>query len=923
MRSTRLLLLALPCALGLALQTSCTWTAPPDDAGDEAWVRMVLPSVLGRKPRGTAEVRVLSDMAGQLGREAVVDVLLTQPEFLTYWTQVLADDLLVERSGVSRTNADCWGDPLVDVGLYDRLIHHVAYAEPTEPFCVTWGEPPPQRRSDEREPPPGYQDKRLEADQSLDADDGGDLGVLQAARQAQVETKVVEGTYGDGGDTDASEEVVDVDADFEFPPAPASAMGQADNHSLARLGVEVEDEPVVETWSDASTARGAATDCFEFNMTDLVHAAIRHDDLYPVYRGYLGPLATFLESTMLDPGQEVNLRERGGSKFMEAYTQRDTMCLKCHASAYSTTDARPRNGNWDRFSTGYLDLEGAAFAWSSLGRHRYGGHGTDPIRENIRNFFRSDQHANATTTVGIQPFGMADACVTNAAVPFGGFQMLSPPTHASFLDRAAIAGMERQENQTTFALMNVLREGVTTMGSATLVPAPWAKPYSDAHEAGRNLFQSECQLCHNPHADQGNAPALGRVLPTISDEMLVRTIMYGSTTGLMGPAIPNPGDAWQVVSYLRAEYVHDENLPSAHLPLPANGAHALASLLASTIVDNVTEEVMGSPIVIDHGYARNEIQADAMNHLTSVFMQRWSLKDLVKELVLHEAFNRRAPADSQQVNDLPMLANPWAEADPNEPVGVDGANANSPGDFVHRYSVPNLLHSLHHAIGWAEPDLGMALPNHWGGHGWQRDVGRYESSAQRGVDDVDLAGFLAWERGIDACVKPDRMPKRGLQLHPGADPDNDGLVFAGEWDDYIDLLVAQATATQSTIEATVLALKDRMLADPSIPASEAPLLVNLFGSPLGVPFNSASHGGALRELCSVLATTPQFMLGGLPPDGALPTEASSLLPCFDDERCTEADLCRRYAGAAWAFGWRYPCPDDGGGTGDDGGASSN
>ena len=62
-----------PCAavssvcLAAAL-TGCGWTAPPHDDGEEAFATQAIRIVLGRQPRGMAEVRVLADIAAASGR---------------------------------------------------------------------------------------------------------------------------------------------------------------------------------------------------------------------------------------------------------------------------------------------------------------------------------------------------------------------------------------------------------------------------------------------------------------------------------------------------------------------------------------------------------------------------------------------------------------------------------------------------------------------------------------------------------------------------------------------------------------------------------------------------------------------------------------------------------------------------------------
>ncbi len=92
-------------------------TGPPEpegpdyllcDAGDEAWVKAVLPALLGRKPKGIREVRVLVDMIEQTDRATVARGLMNSEEFLTRWQAWFMDELRVNRVGY-KTHNECYG----------------------------------------------------------------------------------------------------------------------------------------------------------------------------------------------------------------------------------------------------------------------------------------------------------------------------------------------------------------------------------------------------------------------------------------------------------------------------------------------------------------------------------------------------------------------------------------------------------------------------------------------------------------------------------------------------------------------------------------------------------------------------------------------------------------------------------------------
>ena len=103
------------CALIMTLASASSAgipTPPYDDNGHHSFVRQVVPKLLGRKPRGTEEVKLLSDIAALQGREAVVRMLMEENEFETHWTALLIDHLKVQREfGLAQSNS-CYGGPM-------------------------------------------------------------------------------------------------------------------------------------------------------------------------------------------------------------------------------------------------------------------------------------------------------------------------------------------------------------------------------------------------------------------------------------------------------------------------------------------------------------------------------------------------------------------------------------------------------------------------------------------------------------------------------------------------------------------------------------------------------------------------------------------------------------------------------------------
>ncbi len=95
-------------SLAVVLAVLGTCDVPSDDAGDTAFVHQAVQTLLGRKPHGTAEVQALTNLVATHSREAVVDALMKEPEFVTYWTMAMADAMNVQRDDEFAQAIDCF-----------------------------------------------------------------------------------------------------------------------------------------------------------------------------------------------------------------------------------------------------------------------------------------------------------------------------------------------------------------------------------------------------------------------------------------------------------------------------------------------------------------------------------------------------------------------------------------------------------------------------------------------------------------------------------------------------------------------------------------------------------------------------------------------------------------------------------------------
>ena len=907
-------------ALALALLSSCAWTADADDAGDESWVRMAIPTILGRKPTNLDEVRVLTHIAQTLGREAVADALLTQPEFTTYWTQVFIDDLQVDRAGTTRVNGACFGRPLLEEGAAADLIQHLSVANAGDRFCTT-------RSNRMANPGAGAAGSTAEAAPPPGADGAGGADGADGADGAGGADRSDGADADGGGSSDGTTEEAPLDTtelDFPFEEAwfnPSAHHGAYDDPTAPVATAPLGELPPPGT-EDIDI-------CPPFNMTDVLAAAIDQDELWPLYRAWLGPMSNFLhDSPTPDP---INIKERGGAKWMETYTQRDTMCTQCHTTNFSTTDARPKNHGWDRFAEPQVDLEGAGFGWRlSSNKEVYGGDGNQAVRDHLRNFFRADQHTPPSdASSAIRPWGFDAACVTNNAAAWQGFYP-TPPTP----DPGSVAGMGgllESSQYGVFDVADLYRDAALTWPSATSSSAPWdmtpipetylpfpylMTPFERAKvlwEGGSLISGVPHQGCRTCHAIQspatpphpGTAPALGPILSRISNNRLIDIIHNGSSGGSMPGQGLNPADELLLLRYIRGNLRISGEVPYSPRPMFDNGAHALLGLLAQTIVHNVVAEVQGRGLVISHGFARNDETLALQEYLVEVMLGDWSLRSVLKEIVLSGAFNRKAPVDTTVGYVLPAVSNPWSEVYPASAEPADNSDANSVGDDVHRYSISNLLHSVHAALGWPAPGLGLL--NAWPNAGLQRDMGRYYFSGERGIDEVDFASLLAWEAGVNGCEKPALVRRGDVDALPGAPTDLNQLIDPTQWEDWIDRLATAADGAYPLSEV-VAALKERLMTSTEMTSGESDAIKLFLGtSDLATHFSHATHTPKLRALCGAMTKSPQFMLGGLAPPTGLPPSPPWRV-CLEGEPCTETQICMAYKNHLSSIGIQYVCP---------------
>jgi hypothetical protein len=268
----------------------------------------------------------------------------------------------------------------------------------------------------------------------------------------------------------------------------------------------------------------------------------------------------------------------------------------------------------------------------------------------------------------------------------------------------------------------------------------------------------------------------------------------------------------------------------------ADPDEAFAYLVAENIVEEAWAEIMGSRLTIANYFARTAVQRDILQGLTKRFVaSHFSLKTLILDILAHPAFNLEAPDEGCGVAayELPNIFDPWTTSD-----GDLARRGNSPADGVFAISARPLVRSLHRAMEWPARS---EFPGGDDETSFQSAVGLFLKGADPGYRGLDFQGRLTWEAAYAGCPNP-------------------------SGNDFISKIVTRsAVVPGATVADGIIALKDRLTGEPTIePSVEKPALEALLGGSLA----STDLGGLdakLRTVCGVLVSTPQFMLGGIPP----------------------------------------------------------
>lgn len=304
-----------------------------------------------------------------------------------------------------------------------------------------------------------------------------------------------------------------------------------------------------------------------------------------------------------------------------------------------------------------------------------------------------------------------------------------------------------------------------------------------------------------------------------------------------------------------------------------NPDHAFAYLWAATVVEGVWKEVVGSGLTIANYFPRNQAMRDTLKQLTDRFVASgYSLEDLLVGIVSSDFFSRQLPEEAcgDGPYTYPNVYDPWVITDDDE-----ARRLNGPGDSIAAVSARTLMRHVFEAMEWDVPadinfpggteagcsglpcnelegycDFGFCCQTYnaecLGGGGvvidefqFQQGVGAFIKNGERGFRGLDFQARLVWEDRFGTCENP--FPTT----------------------DFVDRIVAAATGT-ATVSDVVVAVKDRLIGEPSIDAGdETAALEALFGAPLTSPASGVTGlETRLRQLCGVILSSPQFVLSG-------------------------------------------------------------
>jgi hypothetical protein len=357
---------------------------------------------------------------------------------------------------------------------------------------------------------------------------------------------------------------------------------------------------------------------------------------------------------------------------------------------------------------------------------------------------------------------------------------------------------------------------------------------------------------------------------------------------------------------------------------------SLVYMVSAKIVEDVWEDLLGSPLTEAHNYARKVDQRDMHRFLTESFIgSDWSLKELISLIMVTGYANRRAPAQSLQAS--PSVLAPIFDS--------FAGLTNGQGELVFRYPPHTLFSQLQHSLGWPKwrsfPD-----GNEYPSLDLNQDLEQYLSDSSAGARDWGFQSLIALEATVASCENP------------------------GNGSDWVDRLLqavddfdADHPDDPLTVRDVVRTVKDRLIGDTRIsngpeadiddilndgnqgiccapeppddyenpgggddgigdfeaelpPEAETELeaLEAMFGTGLHNPASSVPELELkVRRLCGTLLKTPQRVLSGIVDRDMFGSAVPRLVVGNPGEPATYQQICESYRSGLAQLGKDVSC----------------
>ena len=704
-----------------------------------------------------------------------------------------------------------------------------------------------------------------------------------------------------------------------------------------------------------------------YNLSDLLRSSFALDNLSPAYRAYL--FAMVNRPILGNEATEQNRRDDLGATFSRVYSDRQITCVACHTTTSSTSGAQTF---WNR----HFPIRGQ-FTTALFGM------ATGRPSDQVHAMLRTDVVGGSMRPWGIQNCGsfIAEGSVTDdtlttpAGSPINAFLTSDHGRRGSIwqvetllhtgYDNLIANGLVRDRPAGGSGVRCTYCSGASTCpsGASTTVPPLDAAAITRENDA-LAVLQNRCFGCHMSglgglQMDSSNfkTQLIGvnalrsasqlLVFPGNASSSYIMTKIDSATDPLPAPdnsaRMPFGNPQLPAAERDRIRNWINGLAPSAGCATcSANvcetdhlqGDAAFAFLTAGRIVENTWDEVMGAPLTIPNRFPRNAAQRDIFWTLTETQFvpSKWSMQKLLSRVITTDFFNRLSPSQTTGASayELPPYIDPWSVGDPRlPPIALPGTppgsgmaptpdpaydgesepnrprHYNSMTDGVHRYSPRSLLQSVHKALGWPAPprEASVSYPD----DNLRKSLGQFYRDAEPGFREIGFQGLLTWEQVHGRCNKPAN--------HTG--------------DDWVDRLVtaipsfnASNPTNHARLRDVIIALKDRLLADPSIQTNtptdvsqtETAAFAALFGIALTDEPDLSSTAASdafeqkVRDSCGMLLETPQFMLAGIAPTQL--GERPRLQVCQPGEACGYRAVCDSYVLPMERLGYAVTCRDD-------------